>query len=209
MGGSYDQALATLGSGVERLSQQRQAALFTVCGRALQPLYRSFYLRSGWGDPDVLERALATAWQYALDGRFRQAPGLVAALAKIAPHADDFDAPASSFAQDAVICADAALQAATGGEVDPAWIEYALEPLVTSIALRELGVIDVGSSAADEAWRDALPDNPEIARAIASLSDAIDALATWDGADRERAKATTVSLSGALVPASVKIASDT
>lgn len=210
MGVSYDEALATLATGVEGLTQQGQAALFAACGRALQPLYGSFHRKSGgWGDPAVLERTLTTAWQYALDGHPAQASDLFPALERITPHGDDFDAPASTFAQDAVICADAALRAATGGDVDPGWIEYALEPIITSLALRELNVTDVGSSANDEEWRDGLPANPDVAHAIASLAEAMDSLKSWDIPDRGRAQAIIDKVSSALVPSAVVKASET
>jgi hypothetical protein len=63
---------------------------------------------------------------------------LLDAIASATPHGDDFDAPDSTFAQDAAICVDAALRAAFGQQLNPQWIEYALEPMTAALAVRDL-----------------------------------------------------------------------
>ena len=55
------------------------------------------------------------------------------------------EAPQSTFAQDVVICIDAAVRAATTTEnVKPAWVQYALEPITMMTRQQETGFYDLG-----------------------------------------------------------------
>jgi hypothetical protein len=60
-------------------------------------------------------------------------------LFRSGPHGNDLDSPWSTYAQDAITCIDAALAACStsgGEEFQSNWIQFALEPLVVSLAIR-------------------------------------------------------------------------
>lgn len=195
----YDEVLRGLSAAVGGLSRRAQTALFALCGEALQPLFEQFHRESGWGDPTVLEQGLSSAWRFAFGGR-PIGTDLLDELGANIPHGDDFDSPSSTFAQDAVICIDAAVRAAAGTDVDPMWIEYALEPSTTAAALTGRGLVDVGSSAEDEAWRSSLLENPLVAEPISFLREATSALGQWDVTDRESTISTLRARAAVLLP---------
>lgn len=163
----YETVVLHLADEIGRLGPRAQTAFFAACGEALLPLFHSFHEETGWGDPEVLSQALDTAWRFVCEGRLETRPELIEALASAVPHGDDFDSPQSTFAQDAVICVDAAVKPAVGMQVDGSWVEYVLEPMATSLTLRDLGLTDVGSDSAGDAVRDGLVDDPAMAQALA------------------------------------------
>lgn len=125
-----DRAIGKLGRDIERLPAVARAAFFATCGEALIPLYERFHLRTGWGEPRLLRAALDAAWRWVeLDEEIDDA-SLLDQLADLAPHGDDFDAPPSTEAQDAVICVDVAVRHAAGLAVDPGVVHYAVEPWI-------------------------------------------------------------------------------
>jgi hypothetical protein len=93
--------------------------------------------------------------------------GIRAALAAEIPHGDDLDSPWSTYAQDALICVDAGLAAASISDHPmPIWIQYGLEPLSTSLQLRDE---DLVRSRGEEYWRREVVSDPDMAKAIAFL----------------------------------------
>ena len=60
-------------------------------------------------------------------------------LLQSGPYGNELDSPWSTYAQDAITCIDAALVASSVSDEEefrPEWIQFALEPLVVSLAAR-------------------------------------------------------------------------
>jgi hypothetical protein len=124
-----------LARAVEEMTDIGRAAVFGICGSALMPLLAD------------VERRTAGRWTFAGVGRAldiprRYATGLTekgdhsavrGQLLDAAPHGHDLDSPWSTYAQNAVICVDAAVVASSvnASEFRPTWIQYVLEPLNT------------------------------------------------------------------------------
>jgi hypothetical protein len=114
---------------------------------------------------------------FALGDPYVEDSGLQERLQGSALHGDSLPALNSTYVQDVVICADAALSAALPDQqVEGIWIEYALDPLVSSLAERDLGVVDIGSSDAELEWRDDMFSDPLMMAAIRFVEDSIQSL---------------------------------
>lgn len=161
------------------------AAVFGVCGRALAPLLRQAGQRDGgsWAVPDFdvaldLIEAFATGVAEAADhGELRER------LPDIGPG----EHPWSTYAQDALICADAGLAAASpGGRPKPVLIEYALEPLMAVAEDRDANVIRVRGH---EYWSREVLKDPVMAQAVQFLRGLIGSLSQAASVDsREYAR---------------------
>lgn len=129
---------------LDRSGLRGKAAVFGVCGRALAPLLSEAKQRTEMTHhiPDIvpmleLIEAFATG---AMDAA--EYGDLRAQLMAGLPHGDDLDAPWSTYVQDALICADAGLAAASlDADFKSIWIEYPLEPLLASMQIRDVEVI--------------------------------------------------------------------
>jgi hypothetical protein len=153
---SLDAALDRLQAEVGVLSRRQTAAFFAVCGGILLPLYEEFVHQTGWGDPSVLRAAESFALEFAAGAapQGEAVSRLLDAVAAVIPDGEHFDAPGSTFAQDAAICMDAALRASSlSEEINPGWIEYALEPATIAAAEELTGFTDLGTSEAGIEWR--------------------------------------------------------
>jgi hypothetical protein len=150
-----DSAVDGLVEAVSPLSMRAKAALFGSCGTALLPLL------------DHVERATAGKWSFPAA---RAAAGLIADFAtgtipedsyeetrqillESGPNGHELDSPWSTYAQDALVCVDAGLVAASVNgrdEFKPAWIFSAVEPTVASLNYRgydvEFDAVDIGST---------------------------------------------------------------
>ncbi len=152
---------------LRRLSRRRQAAFFAICGEALLPLYNRFHVSTGFGDLDTLVQALTRVDAWVTGSDLADTSGLAASLEAITPHGDDFDAPSSTVAQDAIICVDMAIRCARPDgvyDLDAVW--YALEPLMTALTLCAYNVLQLGSGDDEHEWLDRVVDEPEMARAL-------------------------------------------
>lgn len=153
---SLDAALDRLQGGVASLSRRQAAAFFAICGDALFPLYLRFVQRYGWGDPDVLRAAEKSALEFAAGGssHAESASALLHSIADVVPDGERFDAPQSTFAQDVAICMDAAVRCSSQVEkINPAWVEYVLEPATVAVSEEQTGCLDLGSSMEAQNWR--------------------------------------------------------
>ena len=159
---SLDAALAKLVDGVSELSRRQAAAVFSLCGEALFPLYEEFVRETGWGDPAAVLAAKTLALDFAIGGEVRnpEALDLLEKLASASPDGEEFDAPGSTYAQDVVICVDAALRATIDSEpIRPEWIEFAVEPITQFVCEDQTGFLDLGGDGEADAWkRQALAD---------------------------------------------------
>ncbi|MEV6964416.1 hypothetical protein AB0M47_04810 [Hamadaea sp. NPDC051192] len=96
---------------------------------------------------------------------------LRARLSAAIPHGDDLGAPWSTYAQDAIICADAGLVAASiEATLKPIWIQYALEPQMASMQIRDMDLI---RSRGDDYWASAVMNDPTMMAAVAFLRESI------------------------------------
>src|SRR5436305_5174906 len=153
---SMDAALDRLQSEAAKLSRPQAAAFFAICERSLFPLYEDFVHKNGWGDPAVLRAAEAHSLSFATGHRpdHEVADRLLQEIADVIPDGEKFDPPESTFAQDVAICMDAAVRASDPQQVvNPAWVQYVLEPATVTVAEKETGSLDPGSGEQGELWR--------------------------------------------------------
>jgi uncharacterized protein YjaG (DUF416 family) len=146
------------------------------------PLYAFFVERHRWGDFDLLRQTLNLAWQAlanhteVIAASVTPLPNLLEKLGEITPHGDDFPSPDSTYAQDAVICVDAAVRGLTGDvSLDGAWIEYALEASRTKVTSRMTGYTALEGDLARD-WEETIFDDPEVAALLADYQRLIEKL---------------------------------
>ncbi|MFD6562640.1 hypothetical protein [Micromonospora profundi] len=133
-----DSTIQELARSVEELPIRSKAALFGACAEVLVPLL------------DEVERRTSSKWTFSatrialdlvppfIEGGSAQGDHLELRKRILAagPNGHEHDSPWSSYAQDALTCADAALVAAsTLGDLDfkPIWIQYVINPMVVSL----------------------------------------------------------------------------
>lgn len=147
------------------LTSRGMATVFGVCGRALAPLLKLVEQRSEgrWTVPDL---ALA------LDLTERFATGSAEATdhselrARLMVTVPD-EHPWSTYAQDALICADAGLSAASvDNHPKPILIHFALEPLIAWTQNRD---VDFIRRYGDDNWSREIVSDPAMAMALGFL----------------------------------------
>lgn len=181
---NYDQSLADLEKQAGTLDQRQQVLLFVVLASWLLRLYQEFQRTTGWGNYLALEMGIDAAEKFALYAENTNWPLLLAAIEAATPHGDDFDAPESTYAQDAVICTDMAVRLAMSNHyASTSSIEYALEPLKNVISMTELDCIDPGTGVAATNFYNALPSHLQMKQAIEFLHNLIRQLASLDTLD--------------------------
>jgi hypothetical protein len=149
-----DATVERLASAIEPLSLRSKGALFGACGAALMPVL------------DTVDEITRGRWTF-LAARSALAP--IAAFVTGAaepgnhdvlrreildsgPHGHELDAPWSTYAQDALICLDAALVVASDvpEEFKPVWVFSAVEPMLASLNARgydaDFEPVEVGST---------------------------------------------------------------
>jgi hypothetical protein len=171
---SLSEAILRLQSEVAGLSRRQQAAFFVSCGEGLLPLY-SFATHAADGCTEMLRSVASVAWSFAEGGApLSQSTELLAELEKAMPN-ERVEAPQSNFAQDAVICLDCAIRAASTNEnVNPAWVEYALEPITMMVCEEDTGFYDLGCSTSADEWDKKALNNPRLSRAIICCMEMLD-----------------------------------
>jgi uncharacterized protein YjaG (DUF416 family) len=117
------------------------------------PLHQAFERQSQWNGGEIAEVAVAEIWT-ALELGEQRGAHLEALLARVeasVPHADDYEAPLVTWAQDTLSVVDTALRALLGdAEFVPGAVEYAFESLKTAICMERTGFVDLGSDEREE-----------------------------------------------------------
>lgn len=163
---AFEFEVEKLANRLDGLNRRMQAAAFAVLARALLPLAAVPPMRDAW-DTSAVEEAVDRATGFACDSVTPDNGQLLERLRESTPHGDEMDAPESSYAQAISICADAALRAALPAhEVKGIWLEYSLDPLLSSLCERDLGVVDIGSSTAELEWRSRISMDPAMRDAL-------------------------------------------
>lgn len=165
--------IQVLADALEALSLRAKAAIFGACGQALAPLVREVEqaTQGRWSFPDI-DHALNVVEKYAT-GVTGQADysELRARLMASMPHGDDLDAPWSTYVQDALICIDAGLATVSiDGHLRSIWIQYALEPQMASMQMRD---VDLIRARGDEYWARFIVDDPLMADLLMFLRESI------------------------------------
>jgi hypothetical protein len=168
-----DHVVSQLAAMLGDLPERGQAAIFAACGQALRPLLVDFEKRylitCAEFDP-----ALAVGRSFAMGADKADHSELLARLVDCVPHGHDYDTPWSTYAQDAIICADASLLAASlDCAVDPEWISYALEPLESALSNRDVDLISDPSTGGESLWRQRIPQDPAMRAALTFLRESI------------------------------------
>lgn len=166
-------ATRILANAVEALMPRPKAAIFGICARGLSKYVNELELDHGnrWSFPDLqpaldVVQAYATGQAEAADhGALR---GRV--IASI-PHGHDLDPPRSTYVQDALICVDAGLAAASvNAHPKSIWIEYAIEP---QLALRQGRDAELIRSRGEEYWARWVTSDPAMATVLRFLRESI------------------------------------
>jgi hypothetical protein len=168
-----DSQVRALARSLGEVLPRGQAAIFGACARALAPLVGLVEQRSkgAWSFPD-LEPAMTAVEQFALgSAEAANHVELRSRLAATAPHGDDLDSPWSTYVQDVIICTDAGLAAASVDlRPDPIWIQFALEPLMSSLQNRDVEVL---RARGEDHWAASVLGDPVMASALAFLQRSI------------------------------------
>lgn len=148
---------------LEALSRPAFAIFFAYLAERLLPLYVVFQKKHGWGEFDTLSGVLQTVWQDLTGFPNVDVHGGIQRLEVLTPSGEEFDSPDSTYAQDAVICVDAAVRALIPGEpLNGGWIEYAIEPVKTKVSVQKSGYVSMAGEAAGACEAQLVAD-PEIA----------------------------------------------
>jgi uncharacterized protein YjaG (DUF416 family) len=155
-----------------------QAAFYAWAARGLLPVYERFARRQAWGDVPTLRRSIELAERFAAGKELRDAKevsDLVEALERAAPHADDFDDPDTTGAQDALIAADVALRAVRGQGV-AGMAMYVLEHASEVVTVQRTGSTGPGSGPEADAWDREIMSDSSMRAAMAAVDAALSSL---------------------------------
>jgi uncharacterized protein YjaG (DUF416 family) len=184
-----DKCLDEMQHGLEKLQRRSLAAFFAGCAERLLPLYERFSRKEAWGEPQVLREVLNEVWGYLEGGPAPDTRRRLEQVAAATPHGGEFDSPGSTFAQDAVICIDAALRACSEFErVDVRWIEYPIEASRIAACLRETGFVSLEGKER-VAWEDRALEEPPLRSEIELYRGVIRSLQKDQPIDPSRAAA--------------------
>lgn len=93
------------------------------------------------------------------------------------PDEQSFDVQATTFAMDAAICATAGIRAGdTGKKIDASWIEYALQPIITTVCKEQTGYLDLGSTEESKRWNIEALKNPRLREAFSAVFSMVEIL---------------------------------
>ncbi|MEV0570082.1 hypothetical protein [Dactylosporangium sp. NPDC050588] len=164
-----DFEIQRLATSLDEMSPTGRATIFGLCARVLAPLVVEVERRCAgvWSFRDYAP-ALEVIETFALDaGPAGDHGELRASLAASVPNGHDLDGPWSTNVQAAIICADAGLAAASvDAQPESIWIEYALEPLTSSVQARDIALVRrLGYTA----WLYRLPQDPAVAAALSFI----------------------------------------
>jgi hypothetical protein len=175
--------IRALAQGIDPLGARSTAAVFGVCGMALTPLVRQVEQRSrgNWDFPD-LTTALDQVEAFAADlADAADHTRLRERLTAVAPYGEH---PWGTFVQDALICADAGLAAASVGDRPKSiWVQYALEPLTAVAENRDRDIIRTNGR---RYWEHEVLSDPTITTALDFLRGLIAEMSEIDSVDLQR-----------------------
>lgn len=172
-----------LAQGIDSLGARGTAAVFGVCSKALTPLVRQAEQRSGgiWKFRDLgpaLDEVEAFATGSTEAGGHTRLRERLMAVAAPGEH------PWGTFVQDALVCADAGLAAASVGDRPKSiWVQYALEPLAAALGNRDRDIIRTHGS---RYWEHEVLNDPTMTAALDFLRGMIAEMSRIDSVDHRR-----------------------
>lgn len=169
-----DIEIENLATRLERLSDRSLAAFFACCAERLFPLYDSFSKNAGWKKSTEVRALLDRVWQAIVTPAIPEwGDAMMGRIAEdYIPHIDDFDTLEATFAQDTMICLDAAIRALSErSQCDPRWVEYAFEGLKMAICNKLTGYLDVGSAFEEKKFQDKLIHHEWVVKEFSSQNE--------------------------------------
>jgi uncharacterized protein YjaG (DUF416 family) len=162
-----DSWVAKMASELDELPRRSFGMFFAYLAERLMPLYFAFQKKHLWGDATELRRHLDSVW-LAFDQKAVSVPqSVLRRLEALTPSGERFDSPDSTYAQDVVVCVDAAVRSLISQEVlDGNWVEYAVEPVKTRASIESTGFSSIEGAAA-ASWESHLMGNPRVAEFLA------------------------------------------
>jgi uncharacterized protein YjaG (DUF416 family) len=184
-----DACLDELQDALSGLQRRSLATFFAACAERLLPLYQYFWNKEQWGNPQLMREVLDDVWRHLEGEDMPDVKRRLEEVGLLVPHGDDFDAPDSTFAQDAAICVDAALRAISIDEnVDVRWVEYSIEPARIAACMEETGFMELGSTEA-RAWEARALNNAKLRSDVDLCRDMIRSLKQAEPLDPAYVKA--------------------
>jgi hypothetical protein len=168
------------------------------------PIYIRFSERNHWGDALVLAEALDAAFGYAVGKSDLRGSGesILASISAVVPDENEFEVPESTFAMDVAICVDAAVRACDPEtKVESAWIEYALDPIITALCEQQTGYLHLGSSHRAGVWAAHALRIPELKGAFEAFEEMVELLSDIDPPVGKETLDILEQLASSLVPA--------
>jgi hypothetical protein len=161
-----DAEIDELSAAIDSLAPRGMAAIFGVCGRALAPLLQQVEQRSE-GRFTVPEFGLALDLIEAFATGSADVADYSELKARLDRAVSDDEHPWSTFAQDALICADTGLILAMGGDRPKGLlIQFVLEPLAAVLEDRDA---DIFRTYGGRYWRREVVKDPAMAMALGFL----------------------------------------
>ncbi|MEV5831527.1 hypothetical protein AB0L25_38780 [Spirillospora sp. NPDC052242] len=171
--GDFDSAIDNFAQRVEALKSRQQVAFFVITAKGLLPLIDSTHKGEG-GEYERISRICNTLASYVANGQAFEVDSLSAELESFAYEGGGVPESESTYMQDILACLEGAITAASSHDTpEGALLEYAINPIYSSLCEKEFGVLDIGDSATELAWRSQLTENPFMAAALTYIDQLI------------------------------------
>jgi Protein of unknown function (DUF416) len=166
---------------------------FAYVAERLMPLYVAFVRKHEWGDAKRLQQELDGVWDALSHRTTGPNADVLSRLESMIPSGERFDSPDSTYAQDVIICVDAAVRALLDGEaLVGEWAEFAVEPTYTMVSKRLTGYLAVEGDARG-LWEARLLEDAEVASFLGDLDALTDLLASGATIDPKRLRQRAIS----------------
>lgn len=87
-----------------------------------------------------------------------------------------------------------------GQNIEPAWVEFAVDPAITTLCEQQTGYLALGSSPEEDVWRKQALKNPALKGAFEAVSEMVDLLSHLESPINQELLETLKQLAARLVP---------
>ncbi len=173
-----DSWIADFARKLDKLPRRSFGLFFAYLAERLMTLYLAFERKHRWGDAAELRRVLDLVWSELEQPTSAASSSMLRRLEALTPSGEEFDSPDSTYAQDVVVCVDAAVRSLVPSETLAGdWVEYAVEPVKTRASIRSTGFASVEGADA-VGWEMQLMRDPAVAEFLADCEALLSRLQT-------------------------------